>query len=411
MFRESTKYLPISLAIILFVGIFGFTSYVDAKSISEQKADTLLKDANDDIIKTFDLEDVLKDYTVYSEYTDNISFLPSNILGELDELDHSPIGSTYPMYCVKKDSSAVMVLYKEGNGTNVMEYAEKTGDGWKVSVKSTSGKAILDYGSIKVDGSSSENANNEPAVNEKPVITEISQNCGPESGGNTVYITGKNLTGECKVNFGDVSVDGIIDENGHIVVKAPPGKGRVNITVTTQGGTSAVKSATHYTYESGSNSTSGTTLTSPSSQSTSSPGQPNTTGNSQSSFNGTIILQVGNPNMTFRGVSVPIDNDGSKPVIFNSRICLPISGVINAMGGTTSWNANNQQVNITLKGNTIVLTIGSTSAQINGQSLTMDTAPYISETSHTMIPIRFVTNNLGGQITWDGSTQSVTISY
>lgn len=413
MFMKLRKYFLVSLVfMLLLVGVAASTSYVEAKSTSQQKTEILLKDANDDIIKAFDLEDILKDYTVYS--SDNTGSIPNKIMEEFDELDQSPIGSTEPMYCVKNDSSVLMLLYKEGDGTNVMQYAEKTGDGWEVSERRKSGKSILDYGSIKVDATtddtSSEEDNDEPAVNEKPDITGIIPNCGPESGGNTVSITGKHFTGACTVNFGDVSADGVIDENGHIVVEAPPGSGRVNITVTMQGGTSAVKPATHYTYKSELNSMSETTPTLPSNQSVSTPEQQSAEVNAQAS-SGTIILQVGNPNMMVNGVSAPIDNDGSKPVMFNSRTYLPISGVIKAMGGTTSWNVNNQQVTITLKGNTIVLTIGYTSAWINGRYLTMDTTPYISKTGHTMIPISFVTNNLGGQDTWDDSTQSVTIIY
>jgi uncharacterized repeat protein (TIGR02543 family) len=126
---------------------------------------------------------------------------------------------------------------------------------------------------------------------------------------------------------------------------------------------------------------------------------------------GTIILQVGNPDMTVNGVSQPIDQYGTVPVNNDGRVCLPISAVIQAMGGTVAWNQASQQVTITLNGTTIILTINSTTAQVNGQNQTMNVAPYISSTGRTMVPLSFVTDSLGCTTNWDGANQSVTINF
>jgi hypothetical protein len=99
------------------------------------------------------------------------------------------------------------------------------------------------------------------------------------------------------------------------------------------------------------------------------------------------------------------------PVIKNGRVCLPIGPVISFMGGTTQWDQATQQVTVSFNGTTIVLTIGSATATVNGQPETMDVAPYISDSGRTMIPLSFVTNNLGCKTTWDGTTQTVTIYY
>ena len=49
----------------------------------------------------------------------------------------------------------------------------------------------------------------------------------------------------------------------------------------------------------------------------------------------------------------------------------------------------------------------------NGQSVTMDAAPYIDSNSRTMVPIRYVANACGvsdNNIVWNGKTQTATMS-
>jgi hypothetical protein len=73
----------------------------------------------------------------------------------------------------------------------------------------------------------------------------------PASGGygNTVYIVGTNLSGATSVSFGGVGATITSDSGTEIAVTVPEGKGTVNVTVTTPGGTSAITSADQFTYE------------------------------------------------------------------------------------------------------------------------------------------------------------------
>lgn len=126
---------------------------------------------------------------------------------------------------------------------------------------------------------------------------------------------------------------------------------------------------------------------------------------------GAIVLQVGKSAMTVNGATKEIDpGQGTAPEIRYSRVCLPIRAVIEALGGSVAWNAAKQQVTITSGATTIVLWIGQENAQVNGQTKTLDVAPYLSKTGRTMLPLRFITENLGYQVKWDGTTQSVTIA-
>ena len=54
----------------------------------------------------------------------------------------------------------------------------------------------------------------------------------------------------------------------------------------------------------------------------------------------TITLQIGNPVMTVNNEGKPIDENGTAPVIINSRTLLPVRAVVEEMGGTVTWEAD-----------------------------------------------------------------------
>jgi len=125
-----------------------------------------------------------------------------------------------------------------------------------------------------------------------------------------------------------------------------------------------------------------------------------------------IILQVGNMNFTVDGVKNTLD---SPPIIKNGRTLLPIRAIIEALGGSIGWDASAKKVTITLGSNTIELWIGKNTATVNAVSKPIDSSnssvvPEIIS-GRTMLPVRFVTENLGAKVDWDGTTKSITVTY
>jgi len=125
-----------------------------------------------------------------------------------------------------------------------------------------------------------------------------------------------------------------------------------------------------------------------------------------------IILQIGNKNFTVNGETRTLD---SPPVIKNNRTLLPIRAVVEALGGTVGWDATERKVTITLSSTTIELWIGKSTAKVNGINTPIDaTNPKVVPeiiNGRTMLPLRFVTENLGCTVDWDGTTQTITITY
>jgi hypothetical protein len=123
-----------------------------------------------------------------------------------------------------------------------------------------------------------------------------------------------------------------------------------------------------------------------------------------------VVLKVGSPSIEVNGTSKKIDTQGSKPIIQNGRTLLPIRTLIESLSGTVAWDAKEQKVTITLNGHSIVLWIGKTTALVDGSNATLDVAPLIIN-GRTYIPLRFVSEHLGGSVNWDATTQTITVYY
>jgi hypothetical protein len=125
-----------------------------------------------------------------------------------------------------------------------------------------------------------------------------------------------------------------------------------------------------------------------------------------------LRLQIGSKTMYVNDSPVKLD---VAPVITEGRTLLPIRWIAEPLGASVAWNSTERKVTITLKDTTIELWIGKNIAKVNGIDTPIDSTnskvvPEIIN-SRTMLPLRFVTENLGCDVQWDGTTKTVTITY
>jgi hypothetical protein len=123
-----------------------------------------------------------------------------------------------------------------------------------------------------------------------------------------------------------------------------------------------------------------------------------------------ISLQVGSPRMTVSGTAKAIDAQGTKPLISNGTTMVPIRAIVESLGGSVGWNAAARRLDIRLGSRTVTMWVGKTTATVNGSSKTISTAPAIIG-GRTMVPLRFVAENLGCLVGWDQPTEGVTVVY
>ena len=82
-----------------------------------------------------------------------------------------------------------------------------------------------------------------------PIVTGILPTSGPAAGGTTVTITGTGFTEDSKVLFGTVPASSdTVNSEKQITAVSPAGSGKVHVTVTTLGGTSATSNADQFIY-------------------------------------------------------------------------------------------------------------------------------------------------------------------
>ena len=126
-----------------------------------------------------------------------------------------------------------------------------------------------------------------------------------------------------------------------------------------------------------------------------------------------IRLYVGKTTYYVNDVRKELD---AAPIIRENRTLLPIRAIIEALGGTIDWDAKEQKVTINFKGTTIELWIGKNTARVNGEYKLIDTTnpkvtPVIIPPGRTMLPIRFIAENLGCLVGWDDALKEVKITY
>lgn len=122
-----------------------------------------------------------------------------------------------------------------------------------------------------------------------------------------------------------------------------------------------------------------------------------------------IKLRIDNPVMSVNGVAIEIDaGRETSPVIVDGRTLIPVRAVTEAMGGKVKWDDTTSSAILTLNQNTVILTVGSNVAYLNGEKKMLDVCPGIIE-DRTMIPIRFLAESFGFGVAWDGNTGSIYI--
>jgi hypothetical protein len=98
-------------------------------------------------------------------------------------------------------------------------------------------------------GTSAETVADDYSYRGSPSVTEVMPASGPLGGGTIVTIIGSKFTSSATVSFGGVPATKVtVTDGSRISAKSPPGRGAVDITVTTLGGTSATSPTDRFTY-------------------------------------------------------------------------------------------------------------------------------------------------------------------
>ncbi|MEW6622967.1 MAG: copper amine oxidase N-terminal domain-containing protein [Bacillota bacterium] len=119
-----------------------------------------------------------------------------------------------------------------------------------------------------------------------------------------------------------------------------------------------------------------------------------------------------NPQPEPPGIQVAIDGSplsmDTAPLIVQGRTLVPLRAIFEALGATVEWNQVEQSVTAVKGDVTLYLKIGSINAKRNNAQVTLDVPAQIVN-SCTLVPLRFIGEALGAQVSWDGEKRKVSI--
>jgi tripartite ATP-independent transporter DctP family solute receptor len=123
---------------------------------------------------------------------------------------------------------------------------------------------------------------------------------------------------------------------------------------------------------------------------------------------GNVVIQmtIGSKTAYVNSKATSLDQP---PVIENGRTLVPFRFIGESVGAKVDWDGAKRAASYVFGDMNIVLTIGSTTAIVNGVKNKLDVAPKILS-GRTVVPVRFVSESMGAKVDWNSNTKMVTIT-
>lgn len=118
-----------------------------------------------------------------------------------------------------------------------------------------------------------------------------------------------------------------------------------------------------------------------------------------------ISFKVGDEILKINGNEVKV----VKPYVVNGNTLVPLRVITEAFGAEVVWEASDRSITIIYEDTTILLKLDNNEAVINDQKVTMAVTP-VSVNGTTMVPLRFITENFGAEVTYDNATKLITVT-
>lgn len=105
-----------------------------------------------------------------------------------------------------------------------------------------------------------------------------------------------------------------------------------------------------------------------------------------------------------------IDLKDSQPYInADSRTMVPIRFISENLGAAVKWDGVNKTVTVEAEGKDIKVVVNQRSAKLNNNEIKMDTEA-VNKDGRVYVPLRAISELLGAEVGWDQNTKTVTIT-
>lgn len=110
-------------------------------------------------------------------------------------------------------------------------------------------------------------------------------------------------------------------------------------------------------------------------------------------------------NVFFKNRDVKFD---TPPVIKEGRTLIPVRAITEAKGATVTWNSEEKLVTIVKGDQTIVFDLLNNMTYVNDIETTIDVPAGVMN-NRTMVPLRFIAENLSLEVVWDEDAQTIEV--
>lgn len=120
-----------------------------------------------------------------------------------------------------------------------------------------------------------------------------------------------------------------------------------------------------------------------------------------------ISFCVGDETLTINGTPVTVE----KPYVVGEGVTLvPLRVITEAFGATVDWDGSTKTVTLTYPDVKVILQIDNPIAEVNGKAEKLLSAPELTDTGFTFVPLRFLSETFGAEVSYDNDTKKITVT-
>ncbi len=128
-----------------------------------------------------------------------------------------------------------------------------------------------------------------------------------------------------------------------------------------------------------------------------------------------VQMTMDGKSVTFNIVQLKLNDRQVKsdvpPVIYNDRTLVPLRVIMENIDAEIEWDGVNYEVHLKANDKEITLKINSAEATVNGAKKTLpDNVPAKLINDRTMVPIRFIAEEIGLKVEWDEAARTVLLT-
>jgi hypothetical protein len=99
------------------------------------------------------------------------------------------------------------------------------------------------------------------------------------------------------------------------------------------------------------------------------------------------------------------------PFILNGRTYVPIRFITESLGGNIFYDEKEKSILFTLYDKVVMMWVDKKNYFINFKEYFMDSPPIIVKPGRVMVPLRFIAESVDAKVLWDSDLKKVTIIY